>query len=210
MYEKKSNVVVLADGEFPVHAVPLRTLEEASAIICCDGAAAKLCACGKEPDYIAGDLDSLPDELKARFKDRLHCVASQENNDLTKAVEFCLQRGATRLKILGAGGLREDHTIANVALLATYAEKCNVEMITNYGTFTVVSETSTLNSVEGQQISIFSLTPSEEITSTGLKYPLCRKTLDSWWQGSLNEATGACFTLSFDRGIFIVFKAHEN
>lgn len=208
MYEKKSNVVILADGEFPAHATPLQILESADVVVCCDGAAEKLCAYGRTPDYIAGDLDSLPDELKTRFAGRLHYIASQETNDLTKAVEFCLQRGVTQLKILGAGGLREDHTIANVSLLADYAAKCRVEMITNYGTFVVISKTSTLESVAGQQVSIFSLTPPVKISSAGLKYPLRRKRLDSWWKGSLNEATGNCFTLLFNKGIFVVFRAH--
>jgi thiamine pyrophosphokinase len=125
-------------------------------------------------------------------------------------VEFCLQRGAAALTILGAGGLREDHTIANISLLACYAEKCRVEMITNYGTFVAIPETTTLESVAGQQVSIFSMTPSVPVSSSGLKYPLRRQVLDSWWKGALNEATGAHFTLSFDKGIFIVFREHTN
>jgi thiamine pyrophosphokinase len=210
MYEKKSNVVILADGEFPTHAVPLQALAAADIIVCCDGAAEKLCAHGKTPDYIVGDLDSLPDELKTRFAGRLHRVASQETNDLTKAVNFCLQHGARQLKILGAGGLREDHTIANISLLADYAAQCRVEMITNYGVFVAISETSALESVAGQQVSIFSLTPSAKISSTGLKYPLRQQALDSWWKGSLNEATDTHFTLAFDEGTFIVFRTHES
>ena len=190
--------------------MPLQVLESADAIVCCDGAAEKLCAHGRTPDYIVGDLDSLPDELKTRFAGRLYYMASQEANDLTKAVAFCLQHGAMQLKILGAGGLREDNTIANISLLADYAAKCRVEMITNYGTFVAIAKTSTLESTAGQQVSIFSLTPSAKISSTGLKYPLRRQCLDSWWQGSLNEATGRCFTLSFNKGIFIVFRTHGN
>ncbi|MDR0581826.1 MAG: thiamine diphosphokinase, partial [Prevotellaceae bacterium] len=193
MYEKKSNVVILADGEFPAHTTPLQVLKSADAVICCDGAAEKLYAHGRTPDYIVGDLDSLPDELKTRFAGRLYCMTSEETNDLTKAVEFCLQHGATQLKILGAGGLREDHTIANISLLADYAAECRVEMITNYGTFVAITKTSTLESTAGQQVSIFSLTPSAKVSATGLKYPLHRKRLDSWWKGSLNEATGAHF-----------------
>ncbi|MDR3133858.1 MAG: thiamine diphosphokinase [Prevotellaceae bacterium] len=209
MYEKKSNVVILADGEFPTHAAPLQVLASADVVVCCDGAAEKLCAYGRAPDAIVGDMDILPDELQTRFADRLHYIASQEINDLTKAVGFCLQHGATQLKILGAGGLREDHTIANVSLLADYAAQCPVEMITNYGRFLAVSKTSVLESVAGQQVSIFSLTPSAKISSSGLKYPLRRQRLDSWWKGSLNEATGRRFTLSFRKGTFIVFLLHE-
>jgi thiamine pyrophosphokinase len=188
----------------------LQALESADAIVCCDGAAEKLCAYGKTPDYIVGDLDSLPDALKTRFAGRLYRVASQETNDLTKAVNFCLQHGAKQLKILGAGGLREDHTMANIALLENYAAQCRVEMITNYGTFVALSKTGALKSMAGQQVSIFSLIPSAKISSTGLKYPLRQQRLDRWWKGSLNEATGTRFTLSFDKGALIVFRTHES
>jgi thiamine pyrophosphokinase len=208
MYKKKSNVVVLADGEFPAHAIPLQALASADTVVCCDGAAEKLYAWGRVPDAVVGDLDSLPEELKARFAGRLYGMASQETNDLTKAVDFCLEHGVRQLKILGAGGLREDHTIANVSLLADYAEKCRVEMITNYGVFVAISKTSVLESAAGQQVSVFSLTPAARISSDGLKYPLRRQRLDRWWTGSLNEAAGSRFTLSFDKGTFIVFRKH--
>lgn len=203
-----SPVVILADGEFPAHPLPLRLLETAGAVVCCDGAAAKLYAHGRSPDYIVGDLDSLPDELALRFADRLHRIASQETNDLTKAVRFCLQRGVERLKIVGAGGLREDHTMANIALLADYAAQCDVEMLTNYGSLVALRSTTTLGSFAGQQVSIFSLTPAAPVSSDGLRYLLREQLLDSWWKGALNEAAGHAFTLRFDAGVFIVFRAY--
>ncbi len=53
--------VILANGTYPTHAVPVRYLEEADLIVCCDGAAEKLVAHGMEPGIIIGDLDfSLP------------------------------------------------------------------------------------------------------------------------------------------------------
>jgi thiamine pyrophosphokinase len=202
-------VVILADGEFPTHHVPLRLLRTAGTIVCCDGASVKLDAYGRSPDHIVGDLDSLPDGLALRFADRLHRVASQEANDLTKAVRFCLQRNVERLKIVGAGGLREDHTIANISLLADYAAQCEVEMLTNYGSLIALRKTATLESFVGQQVSIFSLTPTVPVSSDGLRYPLREQSLDSWWKGSLNEAAGHAFTLRFEAGIFIVFREYD-
>jgi thiamine pyrophosphokinase len=200
--------VVLAAGKYPTHAVPLRALATAGTVVCCDGAAAKLWAHGRSPDYIVGDLDSLPDDLMRRFADRLHRIPSQTTNDLTKAVGFCLQRRVAQLTIVGAAGLREDHTIANVALLADYAAQCDVEMLTDYGAFTVVRRTATLTSYAGQQVSLFSLTPAVAVSSDGLRYPLRGQRLDSWWKGSLNEAAGSAFTLRFDGGVFIVFRQY--
>jgi thiamine pyrophosphokinase len=199
-------VVILAAGEFPTHPVPLRVLETAGTVVCCDAAAVALYAHGRTPDYIVGDLDSLPDAWKKRWAGRLYPVASQETNDLAKAVDFCRQRGITQLKIVGAGGLREDHTIANIAQLGDFAQHGTIEMITNYGTLVALRRSSTLASTVGQQVSLFSLTPATKITSSGLKYPLRNRSLASWWEGALNEATGSAFSLTFEDGVIIVFQ----
>jgi thiamine pyrophosphokinase len=199
-------VVILADGEFPFHDVPLGFLREAGTIVCCDAAAEKLVAHGMLPDYIVGDLDSLSDSLKARFSDRLFHFASQETNDLTKAVAFCVARGVRQLAIVGGGGLREDHTIANVSLLADYAKTCRVEMITNYGIFSAIHASTTFACEPGQQVSLFSLTPMTPVSISGCKYPLHNARIDAWWKGSLNETTGHRFTVTFQNGAFIVFR----
>jgi len=213
MYKKKSNnlhsalaspVVIVANGEFPAHPVPLTALETAGTVVCCDGATEKLCRHAMTPDHIVGDLDSLPPALKRRFADRLHLVASQDTNDLTKAVAFCVRHGATQLKILGAGGLREDHTIANVSLLADYAQQCAVEMITNHGRFTAIRQTTVFTGFVGEQVSVFSLTPAVPVTLAGFKYPLQNARLDAWWKGTLNEVAGNTFSIAFENGVCIV------
>ena len=59
-----------------------------------------------------------------------------------------------------------------------------------------ILETTTLASYPGQQISIFVLYPEGEISTEGLRWPICRRKLTSWWQGTLNEALGDHFTVT--------------
>ena len=165
----------------------------------------KLVAAGLEPTIVIGDLDSLTPEYKNIFSDRLVYDPDQETNDLTKAVEFCVKNGVKKAFILGATGLREDHTLANISLLASYSTKLDIEMYTNSGYFISVSESIRLKSHIGQQISIFSLTPQMPITLENLKFPLENRKLLSWWEGSLNEALGDWFGLKFTDGKFLVF-----
>ena len=57
----KCDAVVLANGDFPVHAVPLSLLENAAHIVACDGAITHLTAHDSQADIIAiGDGDSVP------------------------------------------------------------------------------------------------------------------------------------------------------
>ena len=198
-------VIILADGMFPEHPVPLALLKSGRSIVCCDGATMKLVAAGLEPTIVIGDMDSLIPEYKITFADRLFHDPDQETNDLTKAVDFCAKNDVKKAYILGATGLREDHTLGNISLLASYTSKLEIEMYTNTGYFISVSESMLLKSYPGQQISFFSLTPQTSLTLKNLKYPLENRPLLSWWEGTLNEALGDWFGLEFTNGKFLVY-----
>ncbi|MDR1258749.1 MAG: thiamine diphosphokinase [Tannerellaceae bacterium] len=200
--------IVVANGSFPVLAEALSLLEAASVIIACDGAVGSLCRKGFVPTAIVGDLDSIPGDLRLRYADRLHAVAEQDTNDLTKAIGFAVASGLTDVLILGATGLREDHTLGNISLLLDYARTLRrVEMLSDFGLFTPLLRTGTLTSKKGQQVSVFSPHPEVEIVNTeGLRWPIRKRTLTSWWQGSLNEALGDTFTIVLSGGGVIVYR----
>lgn len=205
----ESKIVILCDGSFPKHHIPLSVLENAEQIICCDGAADKLIEYGMEPTFIVGDIDSVSEKTKATFADRIVLNTDQETNDQTKAVEFVLNWGAKSVIILGATGKREDHTIGNISLLLDYAEKLEVLSISNSGIFRPVLQSQTISSFKGQQVSIFSLGTPAAITSKDLKYPLKNTILNSWWMGTLNECLDESFSLKFEKGKLIVFQKFE-
>lgn len=206
LFQKK--VAVLCNGKFPEHPVPLKILDEAPEIVCCDGAAVKLLHYGREPYAIVGDLDSLPADLRTRFAGRVFHDPNQETNDLTKAVEWCRCRGAGEVVILGATGLREDHTVGNIALLAEYVDYIKVSMFTDTGIFVPLRQSASFDSRAGQQISIFAITPNTRISTEGLKYKVSDRCFTNWNQGTLNEATGNSFRINFDCGKLILFIEH--
>lgn len=204
-----SKVVILCDGSFPQHPIPLAHLNNAKQIICCDGAADQLIKNGMTPTYIVGDLDSVSEQTKTDYADCIISNKDQETNDQTKAVEFALSKGIKSLIILGATGKREDHTIGNISLLLDYAEKLDVVSISNSGIFRPALKAQDFESFKGQQVSIFSLGTPVEITSANLKYPLKDTVLNSWWKGTLNECISDSFSLNFSKGRFIVFQKFE-
>ncbi|MCU0473049.1 MAG: thiamine diphosphokinase [Bacteroidales bacterium] len=197
--------VIIADGIFPRNEIPLGYLRNADMRVCCDGSAEDLINAGFIPDAIIGDMDSLGDELKNRFKDRIYIDDEQETNDLTKAVRWCRESGYNDIVILGATGKREDHTLGNISLLTEYAESINVKMVTDNGIFFPFLRSCTVKSFPGQQVSVFSIDPETEITSAGLRYPLTGRKLKNWWEATLNEAMGDHFELRFEDGRLLVY-----
>ena len=197
----KCDAVVLANGDFPVHAVPLSLLENAAHIVACDGAIAHLEAHKYQADIVAiGDGDSIPDGLRNCL---IH-VDEQEDNDLTKATRYCLKRGWHRIAYVGATGQREDHTIGNISLIVRYFLEMGVEplLVTDYGWFVVAKGDSEFESFPGQQVSIFNVN-CQNLTSEGLRwqsYPY-----HQFWQGTLNEALSTVFRFQAD-GCYLVYR----
>ena len=64
--------VIVGNGDFPSHPFPLAVFDQAPCVVCCDGAANALADSGRVPDLIVGDGDSLSEENRIRFHDRIH------------------------------------------------------------------------------------------------------------------------------------------
>lgn len=201
---KQISSIILADGDYPTHPLPVALLSKTNNVVCCDGATDTFVDKGGIPLAIVGDGDSLSQLNRVRFADRLHQVPDQETNDLTKAVNYCLNQSRKEILILGATGKREDHTLGNISLLVEYMDHANVEMATDYGVFTPIAEDSEFESFSGQQVSIFNLSDAI-VSQEGLQYPL--PPLHRWWQGTLNQSNGDSFVIR-TTGKVIVFRAY--
>lgn len=183
----------------------MKILSQAEYVIACDGAVVHLEQHGIVPDMIVGDLDSLPEEFSVRYADRLYQVREQETNDLTKAVRYAGEKGIREVLILGATGLREDHTLGNISLLMQYAPDFDrIEILSDYGLFTPLLKDAILACRPGQQVSLFSLYPHGIISTSGLRYPIRKRRLLYWWEATLNEALGETFSVILEEGAKLI------
>ncbi|MFN7095224.1 MAG: thiamine diphosphokinase, partial [Burkholderiales bacterium] len=140
IYSVKAQAIIIANGQFPNNSYLQQLIKDAPVKICCDGAIHQLLALHILPDYIIGDCDSISPCIKSQLKAKVIQISEQDSNDLTKAVNFAHSLGLTKVIIVGATGLREDHTLANIALLANYTtiiEK--IAIVSDFGIFTAHS-----------------------------------------------------------------------
>src|SRR5512133_364588 len=181
-------IVILANGDFPSHPIPLEILRSGRRIVCCDGAAERLISTEIIPAAIIGDMDSLDSNLQDIYSERIIKVNCQETNDLTKAFNHSLTLQPSKIYILGATGYREDHTLGNISLLPLYRKNSSIgiEMVTNTGKFIPICGTHTFHGPAGSIVSVFSLDSDVKIHSSGLLYPIDDVIFDSWWKATLN------------------------
>lgn len=201
--------VILANGLFPSHPLPLKALHDAARIVCCDGAAnALLNWAGRLPVAVVGDGDSLSDAARKTFSDLLVTQDCQETNDLTKAFRFCLEQGWNDLLLLGATGKREDHTLGNLSLLADFSREAHVRMMTDTALITPVSAAVTLPATPGQPVSFIACDPDVCLSVEGVKYPVQNLPLTRWSTATLNAATGTQIRVHPVSGVVLVMQAY--
>ena len=201
-------------------------------VVCCDGALQKLLSINIVPDVVVGDGDSmgispvetlhatsLQDENLQRRDAPWHVSTngheipyypdkSEEYNDLQKALKYCTAKGYDNILLMGCGGLREDHFIANLSILAMYSKEIHLTMLTEHGVFNVIHGTTTLRSLPEMQVSVFARNPRTKLTFTGLKYPVNDRSFNWLWEGSLNEAVGDGFIVEASDGEpVVVYRA---
>lgn len=197
--------VILAAGEYPQAEVAHALLTRAQCVICCDSAVEEFCKRGGIPSAIVGDMDSIPDTLRERFADRLVVRPEQDTNDLWKALTYALGLGYREVTVLGAFGHREDHTLGNIMLLAARLHEAQVRMVGDRGVFDFIDQPTLFESFAGEQVSLFTLDPTTEISVQGLRYDPPQNHLAALWQGVSNESLNDEFAVRTN-GATIVYR----
>ena len=200
----EKTIVILCDGDFPSKGPALKILKKAcrakksNTVIACDGAILSLVENGMDADWITGDMDTLPKKYQQKFKSRIHKEEEQDYNDLAKAFRLAMSlidNFPHNIVILGATGKREDHTLGNISYLPFFAQtlrekfphqQINLSMVTDYGVFVPVLNTTRLKGEIGDRISIFAFDQTLQIKSEGLEYKTDDVVFDLWWKATLN------------------------
>ena len=200
-------IIVIANGSFPSHPVPVNYLENHGTIICADGAADKLINYGKKPDVVIGDFDSTKIKNNTRIKNWIE-APNQNKTDLEKTFEWCINNNIIKIVLLGAGGGREDHMLGNLFILAKYHEKLNCEIITNHSKIICASGENHISTHSNQNVSIIATEPIESITLEGLQYDMKNEKIFPSARAISNKAVSNQFYLK-SSGRVLVFLNHD-
>ena len=198
--------VIIDNGTLPSPEVVARWTADRPLIVCCDGAADKAIRACITPQLIVGDGDSLSPETREKYAGRFIQLSEQDYNDQTKAIRHLHNaHGMTHFVLLGATGLREDHTLGNISLLPFYKEYgITVLLPTDQGLFVPCQGQRQFHVMKGQQVSIFRF-HATKLRATGLRYPLRDFTMP--WQGTLNETLNSTFEVSAE-GCYLIYLSN--
>lgn len=136
----------------------------------------------------------------------------QETNDLEKALKLALDRGATEVVILGATGLRLDHTLKNLSVMLQFSGRFRDILFRDVACdMRILPREFTMETRPGQIISLFPLSGKVDgITTEGLRYALNDEPLENGVRdGSSNEATGKQIRIGHRSGDLLLITPHH-
>ncbi|MFM8304148.1 MAG: thiamine diphosphokinase [Actinomycetota bacterium] len=208
--------IVLAGGELPPVGALARVLAGGTPlVVAADSGLDHAHALGLRVDVVVGDLDSVSDAAVARARAagtefETHPV-DKDATDLELALATARARGARRITVVGGGGGRHDHLLANALVLAI-EDFADLELDALVGTarITVVRSRTELH---GRPGALCSLLPvggvARAVHTDGLRFPLHGEDLlPGSTRGISNELLGTTAVVTVGEGVVLAVQPH--
>ena len=198
-------VVLVANGQRPSHQKIIQIIKDAEKIICIDNGYEIVKDLKIIPSVIIGDLDSV--NLN-EVDQSVEIIKREDQNlsDLEKALNYCIEKGFSKVYLLASTGLRDDHNLANLILIIDFIEKINVIILSDEYEIEVVKGKKEYKSKKNTQISIISINEGNKITTGGLKYNLKDEVLKSRSHGISNSTIEDNFFIECVKPILLFRK----
>lgn len=164
---------------------------------------------GVEVDLVVGDLDSIsPEGLALAGVIEKH-PSDKDATDLAIALDAALREGATTVWVVGGGGGRIDHFLANAALLASseYRE-VSLMWLPGNAVISVVHDRIELSGAPGDLVSLLPYGGrAAGVTTTGLRWPLHEAELaPGTSRGVSNQMIDRTATIELREGTLLVVQ----
>jgi thiamine pyrophosphokinase len=210
------HAVIFAGGTLRPGKAVSTAIASAALFLAADSGASTALQHGITPAIVVGDFDSLGtlplQQLQERGSKIIQAAIEKDETDTELAIDTAIERGATRITLLGAlGGPRFDHTMANVMLLAGY-EKVPIQIVDGPMVCWLLRGpgSSSIEGFSGDLLSLIPLTSEATgVRTNGLYYPLHGETLHFGKpRGVSNVLTREQAEVSLEQGLLLII--HTN
>ncbi len=190
-------------------------------VICADGGYLNAKALGIRPDILIGDYDSSaqPDvaAVQSAGEDLILLPRVKDMTDSEAAIDLAVERGISRILVLGGLGGRFDHTMGNVGMLAKYCGKTAFLAFLDGQNLMYMLPPGTYELPRRQVVTYFTYLgliayagAVEGLSISGCKYELKDHTLTpDTTLGVSNEILDGSAAVSFDAGKLLVIHSRD-
>lgn len=164
---------------------------------------------GVVPDYIVGDMDSLPDPAILRRYEKSHVLTYPREKDYTDTelgIALLAEKGCSRVFIVGGGGGRLDHLLGIFSLF--HRQTPPQGWFTDNDEVLLVDKTLSIRGRRGEEVSFLPVgTETATMSSRGLKWPLDSL---SWKPGDIgisNLIVDDLAEITMERGRLLMIRS---
>jgi thiamine pyrophosphokinase len=202
-------------GGDPVAASALEGLPPPDLVVAADSGVEHALALGCAVDLVVGDLDSADPGAVARAEAAGAVVerhpAEKDATDLELALDAAHARDVDRIIVVGGGGGRLDHFLANALVLASQKfASTRVEARISGADVVVIHSVAQLSGRVGDLCSLLPLGgPARSVRTEGLRYPLFGEDLlPGTTRGVSNEFAAPTARVVIDGGVLLAVHPH--
>lgn len=206
------HAIIFAGGTLTPGKAFQKAIASADLVIGADSGAVTALRCGCTPNIVVGDFDSLDGQLLQQLSEQgskiIQAAVEKNETDTELAVQLAIEQGATEITLLGAlGGIRFDHTMANILLLTNFAT-AQIRIVDSPSIGWLLHGPGK-TVIEGQVGDLLSLLPltgdARGVKTEGLYYPLHGETLYLGKpRGVSNVLTQELAGVSLESGMLLV------
>ncbi|MEM7324289.1 MAG: thiamine diphosphokinase [Actinomycetota bacterium] len=206
--------LIVAGGARPDPLV-VNALPRVDFCVAADSGADNALAVGLAVDAVVGDMDSISADtlntLRLRDVEMEEHPTRKDSTDLELAMVRALAEKPERLMVIGIGGGRLDHELANMAVLASEETgTVRVEGLVGSARVTVIRGSMAITGVLGETVSLLPvLGDAEGVTTEGLEYELTDEPLlATTARGVSNRFVAREAKVSVRRGVLLAIQPH--
>lgn len=208
--------VIFANGDLPSDFLAFFRLLPGDLIIAVDGGLRHVLACGRIPDLLLGDLDSVEPpqvtQLETLGIEIRRFPTDKDETDLELALLAAVSLNIDSIVLTGVLGGRLDHTLANLNLLLL-PELANCEVVIENGAeeICLIRRERTILGAPGDIVSLIPLTADAAgVTTSNLRYPLRGETLKlEHGRGVSNNMLGNQALVTLDSGTLLCVHTRQ-
>ncbi|WP_417436198.1 thiamine diphosphokinase [Hoeflea sp.] len=209
-----STFAVLLGGALEIDDRVLALMQGAR-VIAADGGMRHAQALGVPPEVWVGDFDSTPEGLSEfhAATPRMPFPAEKNFTDGELAIEEAIERGATRLVLIGSfGGERTDHALSHLLQAVTLAER-GLDVVLTSGleeAVPLLPGSRDLDLPAGSLFSVVAFTALNGLSLSGAKYPLDNADIAFGASRTISNVAEGRLTASLVSGrALIVARPHD-
>ena len=202
----KDKALLFINGDAP-KALP--NPDEYNLIACTDGAFHYLKNMGfplEKLDFISGDFDSHSGSDENIYQDKFIYTPDQNKTDFNKALEIILEKGIANVDVFGGSGGEQDHFLGNLTVAFGFKNQLSIKFYDEFSEYYFIPKKFTVKNVKGKMISLYPFPFVENITTTGLNWPLTNGNLSITSNiGTRNFAVQDEVSIEYEKGDLLIF-----